>query len=130
MIAFLLSAAVGFVDVGHGVGVAERPVSVGEFVAFLNESGAPYVAPPGDATNFSLVGDRYVADVGQSELPVLGLDWISAARYVNWLNSCDTESGAYKLDGARVQYFKALGYIDWNLLPIPPAAQTRTPGAR
>lgn len=125
--------ALGRGTVDYSYRVADQPVTTDEFVDFLNTTKIPFVFPPsGPVGTFRLAGTTYQPLEGQAAQPVTGVDWLSAARYVNWLHNGrgagGTENGAYQLEQVPMVAYRSqpglmLLRFHQTTVPRSPAAQ-------
>lgn len=104
--------ALGRGTVDYSYQVADQPVTTSDFVDFLNTTQIPFIFPPGGPVGtFRLAGTTYQPLEGQAAQPVTGVDWLSAARYVNWLHNGrgagGTETGAYDLEQVPVVAYRS-----------------------
>jgi sulfatase modifying factor 1 len=95
------AAPSGYGVVAQDFQISATEVTTTEYAAFLTATGAPNGTFK-VGQRISLQGSTFVADAGFENHPVVNVNWYDAARFVNWLVSGSTESGAYALNGGNV----------------------------
>jgi len=95
------AAPSGYGVVAEDFRISRTEVTTTEYAAFLTATGAPNGTFKA-GQRISLQGSTFVADAGFENHPVVNVNWYDAARFVNWLVSGSTESGAYALNGGNV----------------------------
>ncbi|MEM0915180.1 MAG: SUMF1/EgtB/PvdO family nonheme iron enzyme [Planctomycetota bacterium] len=104
------SEAEGRGSVGYAYRMARTEIKTSQWVGFLNAvetaAGAPisprFVPFSWGARRNTMTGVFEPAP-GQANLPVIGIDWYTAAQYCNWLHNdqgttlADFSSGAYDI---------------------------------
>jgi sulfatase modifying factor 1 len=97
----------GLGSVNYEYVMSSSEVTVAEYAAFLNAvAGAtdPFSLYNNNMSTLGLTksGSVYNVASGFDLRPITFVNWFSAARYVNWLNTGTTETGAYNLNGSNV----------------------------
>jgi formylglycine-generating enzyme required for sulfatase activity len=111
----------GYGSVGYAYQISKYDVTNAQYVEFLNkvdptggnslklyrtqmsDAGILGVASTGgiDFTAGAADGTKYTVKSGQGNFPVVWVNWVSSARFVNWLSngqgSAGTESGVYDM---------------------------------
>jgi len=95
----------GLGSVNYSYMMSSTEVTVAEYASFLNSvAGAtdPFSLYNTNMSGIGLTknGSVYSVTSGFADRPVAFVNWFSAARYVNWLNTGSTETGAYALNGS------------------------------
>jgi len=94
----------GLGSVNYEYMMSSSEVTVAEYAAFLNSAAG--ATDPRGLYNASMPiaksGATYTVTTGFADRPITFVNWFSAARYVNWLNTGTTETGAYNLNGSNV----------------------------
>jgi sulfatase modifying factor 1 len=94
----------GLGSVNYEYMMSSSEVTVAEYAAFLNSAAG--ATDPRGLYNASMPitksGATYTVTTGFADRPITFVNWFSAARYVNWLNTGTTETGAYNLNGTNV----------------------------
>lgn len=139
----LLLLAVVWIDVGapgnpplrgqwgavdYSYRVSAQPVTAGEVADFLNNAHLDMPSPlSGPGSNLIRDGESW-RPRGTASDPALGVDWLTAARYVNWVHSGGqaTEDGVYTLVDSPTVVYSRTG----SALRFPgQTSLTRNPGA-
>ena len=96
--------------VGYNYNIATDDVTLTQYTAFLNSVAATdtyglyntSLATDGNVAGISrsgLSGSYSYPVIGDGQRPVTYVSWYDAVRFVNWLGTGNTESGAYTITG-------------------------------
>jgi len=101
----------GYGDVSYDYRISKYEMTNTQYVEFLNSAAKisnsyglyhPFMsnAPHGGINQTGNEGNySYNVKSGFENKPVVSVDWYDTLRFVNWLNSGNTENGAYNLQG-------------------------------
>jgi sulfatase modifying factor 1 len=104
----------GLGSVGYAYSMSSTEVTVAEYAQFLNAmagSTDPFSLYNANMSTIGLTksGATYSVAPGTNNRPITFVNWFSAARYVNWLNTgTSTETGAYNLNGSNTYVSRSL----------------------
>lgn len=104
----------GLGSVSYAYSLSSTEVTVAEYAQFLNAMAG--ATDPRSLYNANMAtigltksGATYNVAPGTADRPITFVNWFSAARYVNWLNTgTSTETGAYNLNGTNAYVPRSL----------------------
>lgn len=103
----------GFGSVAYTYSIGKYEITNAQYATFLTTVAGASDPHSLYNTNMSITksGTTYTAATGYEDKPLIYQSWYSALRFINWLNSGTTESGAYDLSNNYANLYDIEGNI-------------------